>query len=118
MKQEKSKVLSAYEFMEKLFVEKFTSKRKAVNRISSFQAVSSFWLFSAINSGRWPSVVFFTPRPPQREHSKTEAYLIRKADFCKILSFFSRFLVNIFLENQLSFKWLGLFQGRSMSHEP
>ena len=35
MKQEKSQVLRAYEFMEK-----FASKRKAVNRTSSFQAVS------------------------------------------------------------------------------
>ena len=35
MKQEKSKVLSACEFMEK-----FASKRKTVNRASSFQAVS------------------------------------------------------------------------------
>ena len=34
MKQEKAKVLSAYEFMEK-----FASKRKAVNRTPSFQAV-------------------------------------------------------------------------------
>ena len=37
MKQEK---MSAYEFMEKLFMEKPASKRKAVNRTSSFQAVS------------------------------------------------------------------------------
>ena len=35
MKQEKSKVLIAYEFMEKV-----ASKRKAVNRTSCFQAVS------------------------------------------------------------------------------
>ena len=35
MKQEKSKILSAYKFMKK-----FASKRKAVNRTSSFQAVS------------------------------------------------------------------------------
>ena len=35
MKQEKAKILSAYEFMEK-----FASKRKAVSRTSSFQIVS------------------------------------------------------------------------------